>query len=315
MYVTRLQAENAPEYRELMLEAYRAAADAFTSTAEERETEPLSWWVRRIADPTGLSAAFGAFADGRLVGTVAVEFASKPKTRHQAHVIGMYVSPSARGTGAARALLNRCIAHAEAREGILRLTLTVTEGNVPALRLYRAAGFHVFGTEPMAILTPGGFKAKVHMTRPAGAAGGAVAPAEAGAPVPRVGVGVIVLRDGRVLLGQRAGAHGAGTWAFPGGHLEFGETVEDCARREVAEETGLVLGALHPGPYGNDPMPDEGRHYVTCFVLAAAAGGEPQRREPDKCLDWAWFPWSALPSPLFGPVRRLVDSGFVPKLP
>ena len=56
---------------------------------------------------------------------------------------------------------------------------------------------------------------------------------------PRVGIGVIVMRNGLVLLGERIGAHGAGTWALPGGHLEFGESVEQCARREVWEETGL----------------------------------------------------------------------------
>ena len=53
----------------------------------------------------------------------------------------MYVRPAARGSGAARALLDACIAFAEAREGVRQLTLTVTEGNLPALRLYRAAGF------------------------------------------------------------------------------------------------------------------------------------------------------------------------------
>src|SRR5262245_1245894 len=100
MHVAPLQASDAPEYRALMLHAYAAAADAFTSTPEERAAEPASWWTSRIADPKGLSQAFGAFHDNELVGTVTLEFAAKPKTKHKAHLIGMFVKESARGLGA-----------------------------------------------------------------------------------------------------------------------------------------------------------------------------------------------------------------------
>ena len=58
---------------------------------------------------------------------------------------------------------------------------------------------------------------------------------------PKVGVGVIVIKDGKILLGKRKGPHGGGFWAFPGGHLEFNESLEDCARREVLEETGISI--------------------------------------------------------------------------
>ena len=163
MHVALLQASDAAQYRGLMLEAYDFAADAFTSTAEERKTEPEAFWVKRIADPTGMSAAVGAFRDQDLVGTVALEFSAKPKTKHKALVIGMYVSPSARGTGAGRALLAAAVEYARAKPGVLQLILTVTEGNEPALSLYRGAGFRAFGLEPMAILTPSGYKGKVHM--------------------------------------------------------------------------------------------------------------------------------------------------------
>ena len=142
------------------------AADAFTSTAEERRAEPESFWIKRIADPTGMTAAFGAFEGPELVGTVALEYSAKPKTKHKALVIGMYVTPAARGRNAARKLLDAAIEDAKAREGILLLTLTATEGNDPAVNLYRTAGFEVFGIEPMAILTSSGYKAKVHMWVP-----------------------------------------------------------------------------------------------------------------------------------------------------
>ncbi|WP_332744218.1 GNAT family N-acetyltransferase [Hydrogenophaga sp.] len=165
LHVALLKPSDAPRYRALMLEAYELATDAFTSTPEERVAEPESFWINRIADPSGMGAAFGAFAGGELVGTVAVEFSAKPKTRHKALVIGMYVSPQARGTGAGKALIEACIQYATGKEGILVLNLTVTEGNASAIGLYRSAGFVAFGTEPLAIATPRGFRAKVHMQR------------------------------------------------------------------------------------------------------------------------------------------------------
>jgi 8-oxo-dGTP diphosphatase len=129
---------------------------------------------------------------------------------------------------------------------------------------------------------------------------------------PGVGVGVIVLRDGRVLLGLRQGSHGAGTWALPGGHLEFGESVDECAAREVLEETGLIVGDFRTGPFTNDVMAADDKHYVTLFVMASSVAGEPEVLEPTKCLRWAWFDWSALPEPLFQPLETLKRSGFTP---
>jgi 8-oxo-dGTP diphosphatase len=129
---------------------------------------------------------------------------------------------------------------------------------------------------------------------------------------PRVGVGVIVWRDGLVLLGERRGSHGAGTWALPGGHLQAGETPEQCATREVLEETGLLIDALQRGPYTSDVIAPQGLHYVTLFVMAHAATGEPQVREPAKCAGWSWHRWDALPQPLFAPLATLHASGWTP---
>lgn len=168
MRIAALTASDAPQYRELMLEAYVEAADAFTSTAEERAKEPLSWWANRIASSSGLSQSFGAFLAEQLIGTVALEYSVKPKTQHSALVIGMYVKPSGRRLGAGAKLMQAAIAAARARSGLNVLRLTVTQGNEPAIRLYESVGFSAWGVEPMAILTPSGYKAKVHMAMPLG---------------------------------------------------------------------------------------------------------------------------------------------------
>ncbi|MDQ5951630.1 MAG: 8-oxo-dGTP diphosphatase [Patescibacteria group bacterium] len=128
---------------------------------------------------------------------------------------------------------------------------------------------------------------------------------------PKVGVGVIIIRDGKVLLGQRKNAHGEGSWSFAGGHLEFGEGIEKCARSEALEETGLEIADVRLGPYTNDIFEDEGKHYITLFVICTAVG-EPRVMEPDKCVSWEWFKWEELSENLFLPVKNLVESGFKP---
>jgi ribosomal protein S18 acetylase RimI-like enzyme len=163
MTIIPLTPQHALQYRDLMLHGYEHSPDAFTSTPQERADLPLSWWAQRIADPQGLGLAFGAMDEDRLVGTVALEFSSKPKTSHRAHLIGMYVLHSHRGQGLGRRLVDTALAHAAQRPGVAVITLTVTEGNGPAVALYEAAGFRAFGVEPMALKTPGGYKAKVHM--------------------------------------------------------------------------------------------------------------------------------------------------------
>ncbi len=121
-----------------------------------------------------------------------------------------------------------------------------------------------------------------------------------------VGVAVIIQKGDFVLLGKRKNAHGQGSWSFPGGRLEFGETLEVCARREVLEETGLHIDIVRQGPTTNNIFPD-GVHSITIFMAAECGSGTPENLEPDKCEGWEWFSWSALPQPLFLPVKNLID--------
>jgi 8-oxo-dGTP diphosphatase len=86
--------------------------------------------------------------------------------------------------------------------------------------------------------------------------------------MPKVGVAVIVIKDSKILLGRRVNSHGSGTWQFPGGHLEFEESIEDCAKRELFEETNLKIRNIRFGPYTNDIFNEEQKHYITLFVVA-----------------------------------------------
>ena len=107
----------------------------------------------------------------------------------------------------------------------------------------------------------------------------------------------MVVRDGQILLGRRKGSHGAGEYAWPGGHLEFGETLEECVAREIDEETGLVVRPVRPVALSN--VIKYGRHYIDIQYLVDYVSGIPEVREPDKVEQWAWYFLDALPEPLF----------------
>jgi 8-oxo-dGTP diphosphatase len=126
---------------------------------------------------------------------------------------------------------------------------------------------------------------------------------------PRIGVGVVVSDKGRILLGKRLNSHGEGQWALPGGHLEFGETVEFCAARELLEETNLVATDLRKGPWVSNVI--EGKHYITFFVFADSFTGNLSVLEPEKCAGWTWFSPKELPTPLFAPVESLYRENFL----
>lgn len=122
---------------------------------------------------------------------------------------------------------------------------------------------------------------------------------------PKIGVGVIVIQDNKVLFGKRIGSHGGGLWSFPGGHLEFGETPEECAQRELLEETGLIASSVARGPWVNNFFyPD--KHYVTLFIFVREFTGTIANLEPHKCEGWEWFAWDNLPTPLFSTISELI---------
>jgi len=132
---------------------------------------------------------------------------------------------------------------------------------------------------------------------------------------PRIGVGVMLLKNGKVLLGRRhsdpekadSELHGEGTWTMPGGKLEFGERLVDCAFREVLEETGIKIDKekLKMISVADDIVPDA--HFVTIGFSCRDFFGEAEVKEPDEIVEWKWFELDKLPSPIFGPSRKVLE--------
>jgi 8-oxo-dGTP diphosphatase len=117
---------------------------------------------------------------------------------------------------------------------------------------------------------------------------------------PKVGTGVFILNNkNQILFQKRAGSHGAGAWALPGGHLEWQESFLENAVRETKEETDLSVREVEVLGVTNDIFKKEQKHYVTIYMKATKWNGKPKIMEPEKCLETNWFDLDKLPTPLF----------------
>lgn len=123
----------------------------------------------------------------------------------------------------------------------------------------------------------------------------------------RVGIGVLILKDGKILLGKRKSELGRGLYAFPGGHLEYMESYEECARRETMEECGIEINNIRFQMTSNLAAYAPG-HFVHIGMIADWKSGEPRVMEPDKCESWDWYAPDNAPLPLFLPAEQGIES-------
>ncbi|WP_082234757.1 GNAT family N-acetyltransferase [Halobacillus massiliensis] len=145
-----LTGEDAKTYRELRLEALLNSPDAFLTAYEQEKqrANPIQATAERLDSSHALT--IGCFNKDQLVGNATLTFQMHPKCKHKASIVGVYVSPSHRRHNVARQLINECIKEAKARE-IEVIQLAVVTTNQPALKLYKTAGFSIFGTERHAV--------------------------------------------------------------------------------------------------------------------------------------------------------------------
>lgn len=122
----------------------------------------------------------------------------------------------------------------------------------------------------------------------------------------KVGVGVVIIKDGQTLLAKRKSKHANGVYGSCGGHMEFGERPIEAAKREAREELGVELGNLKFASCTS--MRKYGKHYIDISFVGEIIGGEPTICEPDKIESIGWYPLDDLPEPLFEPVRIVLDA-------
>ena len=123
---------------------------------------------------------------------------------------------------------------------------------------------------------------------------------------PRVGVGVMIVRDGRVLMARRVNGQRAGWYGWVGGKLEFGETLQDCAQREAREEAGIEITRLRLLCLSTIIVDDQ--HWIDVEFLGDIAAGEPHTAAPDELTEWAWYAIDDLPRPIFEPAELALKS-------
>lgn len=107
---------------------------------------------------------------------------------------------------------------------------------------------------------------------------------------PVVGVGAVIVQDGRALIIRRAHEPRKGEWSLPGGRVELGESLVDAVRREMREETGLEVAVgpivetfdrIHRAPDGRVRY-----HFVIIDYLCAPVGGHPCAGDDAEALAW-----------------------------
>ena len=109
-------------------------------------------------------------------------------------------------------------------------------------------------------------------------------------PVPKLGAIAVVYHEGRFLLVKRRKEPNAGTWGFPGGHVELGETGLEAAVRELQEETGVIATADHyltnVDAITKDAAGDIVFHYLLAVVRCTYESGTPVAADDADDADW-----------------------------
>lgn len=222
--------------------------------------------------------------DGDVIGTIALKKINKTTCE----IRRIYVNKDFRKKGVGKMLFNEFTKYAQ-KFNYKKIILDTTEIMTAAIKFYEKYGFEKKSKEGEIIYYEANVPEVISQKRPV------------------IGVSVILIHKKNLLLGLRKGSHGADTWGMPGGHIEWGESFYDCAKREIKEELGVGIDCnSSPFYVTNDFFKKENKHYVTVFVVAYIQEEKIKNNEPEKCSEWRWVNYLELPQNLFLPVKNLI---------
>ena len=116
-----------------------------------------------------------------------------------------------------------------------------------------------------------------------------------------VGVGAIIVnKEGQIFLARRGpkAKNERGLWEFPGGSVEFGETLSQALQREIQEEYGVEISVGELVDVVDHILPQEHQHWISPTYICEIKSGQPTIREPEKCTDIEWFDVNRIPGEL-----------------
>ena len=163
MEIRVLTRADAEAFRQVRRERLVLEPRAFAESLAEHDATPLEALAKRLASSSGDNFVVGAFEAGQIVGMAGFGRNMRAKTRHKGVIWGVFVRPTWRNQGIAKALLGELIGRAKSQPGLEQIVLTVATDQLAAKRLYTSLGFEAFGREKHALKVDGSYVDEDHM--------------------------------------------------------------------------------------------------------------------------------------------------------
>ncbi|MBM7578123.1 GNAT family N-acetyltransferase [Jeotgalibacillus terrae] len=161
MKIRKLHEKDAEKYFYIRLESLKNNPEAFATSFDEEQHQPIELYVNRLKSDTSIT--LGAFHNEQLIGIITIVKSIKQKLMHRAEIVSTYVTPGSRGNQTGKKLVTQALDEIRNIPGVEQVYLTVESNNIAAKKLYESVGFELFGTDRKAMKYEGQYFDIDHM--------------------------------------------------------------------------------------------------------------------------------------------------------